>query len=427
MALLIKGATLLSGKKSDILIEGNIITKIAPSISASADKIDAKGKLAIPGFVNSHMHAGMTLLRGICEDRKLSDWLSHVWKAEGKMAEKQIGAGSALSCLEMIKSGTTCFSDMYFHMDGVASAVEKSGMRAVLGYGMIDGGNRKGTRESADEKKMEKELTIGERFVKDWHGKADGRITCSIAPHALYTCSAPLLERSAALSEKYKIPLHIHLSETRREVFDCLSENGKRPAYHLDSLGILSPRTVAAHCVWLTKEEVRLLASRGVSSSLCPVSNMKLASGGVAPMPEMLGFRMNVSLGTDGAASNNSLSMLETMKFCSLLQKNARWDATVGKEEEVFSAATAGGAKAYGLNCGELAEGKLADIALIGMRSANMSPRHDLLSNLVFSAHEGNVADCIIGGRLVMENRRVLSMDEEKVIEEAQKAAEKLY
>lgn len=427
MALLIKGATLISGKKADILIEENTVAKIAPSIAASAEKIDAKGKLAIPGFVNSHIHAGMTLLRGICEDRKLQDWLSYVWGAEGKMTEKAIEAGSALACLEMIRGGTSCFSDMYFHMDGVASAVRKSGMRACLGYGMIDGGNKKGTKESADEGKMKKELSIGEAFVKDWHGKANGRITCSIAPHAPYTCSAPLLERSVALSEKYKIPLHIHLSETRKEVFDCLSENKKRPAYYLDSLGVLNSRTVAAHCVWLTKEEVRLLASRKVSSVLCPVSNMKLASGGVAPMPEMLEFGMNVSLGTDGAASNNSLSMLETMKFCSLLQKNARWDATVGKEEEVFCAATGGGAKAYGLPCGELAKGKLADISLMDIRSANMSPRHDPLSNLVFSAYEGNVTDCIIDGKLVMEDRRVLTMDEEKVIDLAQKEAEKLY
>ena len=313
MSLLLKNATLPSGKRADVLVEGNRIAKVAPSITASGEKLDAGGKLLVPGLINTHTHAAMALFKGIAEDMQLSEWLSHVRAVETKLKPQQARAGTALACLEMLKGGTTTFNDMYFHMDSVAKAVQESGMRAVLGYSMVDMG---------DEKKRKIELTIAEKFVKGWQGKANGRITCSIPPHSIYLCSSELLVRGNELSEKYGIPYHIHLSETRKEVFDCLQEHKKRPAYYLDSLGVLSQRTVAAHCVWLTKEEVRLLASRKVSSSLNPVSNMKLAGGSTAPMPEMQAFGMNISLGTDGSASNNSLSMFETMKFCALLQKN---------------------------------------------------------------------------------------------------------
>ena len=359
----------------------------------------------------------MTLFRGIAEDMELKSWLARVRAVETKVTPGQIRAGSALACLEMLKGGTTTFNDMYFHMDELAQAVQQSGMRAVLGYSMVD---------MNDEKKRKLELSIAEKFVKDWQGKAEGRITCSIPPHSLYLCSSELLVRGNELSEKYGIPYHIHLSETRKEVFDCLSEHKKRPAYYLDSLGVLSQRTIAAHCVWLTKEEARLLASRKVSASLNPVSNMKLSGGSTAPMPEMQEFGMNVSLGTDGSASNNSLSMFDTMKFCALLQKNSRWDATVAKDGAVFDAATLGGARALGINAGEIKEGKLADLALLDLKAANMAPAHSHIANLVYSAHAGNVTDVIIDGKLVMRDKKVLTLDEEKIVEQAQKEAGKL-
>ena len=418
MALLVKNATLPSGKKADVLIEGNRISKISSSIASSgAEKLDASGKLLIPGFINTHTHAAMTLFRGIAEDMELKSWLARVRAVETKVTPGQIRAGSALACLEMLKGGTTTFNDMYFHMDELAQAVQQSGMRAVLGYSMVD---------MNDEKKRKLELSIAEKFVKDWQGKAEGRITCSIPPHSLYLCSSELLVRGNELSEKYGIPYHIHLSETRKEVFDCLSEHKKRPAYYLDSLGVLSQRTIAAHCVWLTKEEARLLASRKVSASLNPVSNMKLSGGSTAPMPEMQEFGMNVSLGTDGSASNNSLSMFDTMKFCALLQKNSRWDATVAKDGAVFDAATLGGARALGINAGEIKEGKLADLALLDLKAANMAPAHSHIANLVYSAHAGNVTDVIIDGKLVMRDKKVLTLDEEKIVEQAQKEAGKL-
>ncbi len=218
----------------------------------------------------------------------------------------------------------------------------------------------------------------------------------------------------------------MHLSETRKEVFDCLEQNGKRPAYYLDSLGVLSERMVSAHCVWLTKEEVKLLSKKGVSASLNPVSNMKLAGGSAAPMPEMQACGMNISLGTDGSASNNSLSMFETMKFCALLQKNSRWNAAVANASAVFEAATLGGARALGIPAGEIAEGKLADLVLLDKKAANLAPSHSCIANLVYSAHAGNVIDVIINGKLVMRERKVLTMDEEKVVQRAQKEAEHL-
>ena len=418
MSLLIKNATLLSGKKSDILMEGGRIVKVASSIPVSgADKVDASGKIALPGLINTHSHAAMVLFRGVAEDMELSSWLKRVWGLEAKMGASAVRAGSELACLEMIKSGTTCFSDMYFHMDETASAVSDSGMRAVLGYGMVDMG---------DEKKRERELLVSEKFIKEWHGKAHGRITTSVAPHSIYTCSKELLMASREMSDRHKIPLHIHLSETRNEVFDCLEKNKLRPANYLDSLGVISSRTIAAHCVWLTKEEVRLLALRGASASLCPVSNMKLAGGGVAPLPEMLGFSMNVSLGTDGAASNNSLSMLETMKTLALLVKNSRWDASAASMDSIIAAATAGGARALSLPAGAIQEGALADIILFDKKAANLAPAHSIKASIVYSAHAGNVTDSIINGEMVMQGGRVLTLDQEKVVERAQKEAEKI-
>ncbi|MCX6771505.1 MAG: amidohydrolase [Candidatus Micrarchaeota archaeon] len=418
MSLLVKNATLPSGKKSDILIEDSLISKMAPSITArTEEKIDASGKIALPGLINTHTHAAMTLFRGIGEDATLHDWLAAVRAVEVKVTPRQIRAGSALATAEMIRSGTTCFNDMYFFMDEVAEAVQESGMRAVLGYSMVDMG---------DVGKRKSELKICEQFIKDWQGKADGRISASVPPHSLYLCSKELLAASEALSKKYSVPLHIHLSETRKEVFDCLSAHKLRPVPYLDSLGLLSSRTIAAHCVWLTKEEVRLLANRKVSASLCPVSNMKLAGGAIAPLPEIQQLGMNVSLGTDGSASNDSLSMFETMKFLALSVKNARWDATAATAQQMLFAATEGGAAALGINAGALAAGKLADIILLDARAPNLVPAHNIAANLVYSAHAGNVTDSIINGKVVMRERKLLTLDEEKVVERAQKEAERL-
>ncbi len=419
MSILIKGATLPEGKQSDILLEGNKISKIAPSLAEPADeKIDAKGKLLLPGFINTHAHSAMSLLRGFADDMSLKRWLeTKIWPAEKKMSETDVYWGTMLAAAEMIRSGTTCFSDMYFHPDSVHKAATDSGMRAMVGYSVLDLG---------DSAKRKSELALSESFLKK-HSKAkQGRVFVSVQPHAPNTCSKELLIASLEQAKNYNAKLHIHLSETRREVFELLQKTKMRPVDYLASLGFLSPNVILAHCVWLTKQEIKVLAHHGASVSHNPVSNMKLASGGVAPIPEMLESGVNVALGTDGAASNNSLSMFEVMKTASLLQKNMRWDEQSINAQQSFDFATRNGAKALGIDAGEIKEGKLADLILLDLNAPNMLPAHSLISNIVYSAHAGNVTDSIIDGKIVMRNRKVLAFDEEKVLEEAKKAAQRI-
>ncbi|OIO21207.1 hypothetical protein AUJ17_02615 [Candidatus Micrarchaeota archaeon CG1_02_47_40] len=423
MSILIKDATAITregkAKKCDVLIEGNTISRASPGINASAEhKINASGKLLLPGFANTHAHTAMSLLRGYADDMELHKWLKErIWPVEKKMNAQSVHAGAMLGICEMIKSGTTSFSDMYFQMDSVAKAVSDSGMRSMLGYGMVDLG---------DEGKREKELKEGERFAREWNGKEEGRISTCIAPHSPITCSSELLQSSAQIANKLNCKIHLHLSETREELFQIMQKTNKRPVDYLDSLGFLSPRVLAAHCVWISAQEAVLLGKKGVSISHCPVSNMKLAGGGAAPLPELMGAGCTISLGTDGAASNNSLSMFEEMKSCSLLQKHARWDAEVIKAQEAFAFATKGGAKALGINAGEITPGKLADLILLDAKAVNLQPAHNLISNIVYSAHAGNVMDVIIDGKLIMQERKILSFDEEKVIEKAENEAEKI-
>ncbi|MBS3069722.1 amidohydrolase [Candidatus Micrarchaeota archaeon] len=416
MGIVIKGATLQSGKIADILVDGERIAKIAPSISAAGhEKIDAKGKMLLAGFVNAHAHSGTSLLRCIGDDMQLQQWLQErVWPAEKRMGEAEVYAGTMLSIAQMLRGGTTCFNDMYFHMNAVARACAKSGMRALLGYGMIDLG---------DEKKRKSELGIAEKFFREWDGKANGRVRCSFAPHAPYTCSKELLVQSVSLAKKYNAHIHIHLSETRKEVFGILQQEKKRPIEYAHSLGILGEKTIAAHCVWITRQEAALLGKCKASVAHCPVSNMKLASGGTCPLPELMHEGANVCIGTDGAASNNSLSMLESMKFAALLQKHSRWDAAVISAAQALSFATKNGAAALGVDAGEMKDGKLADLILVNKKAAALAPLRSIAPAIVYGAMDGNVMDVIIGGQIIMQEGKMLTIDEEKIVEEAQKAA----
>lgn len=426
MSILIKniGALTQNNKRDtlrgvDILIEGNKIEKIGKNIKENAEfKIDGRGKLAVPGLVNTHTHLAMTLFRGYADDAVFWEaWPRTVWPREEKLKEDDIYWGSLLGCLEMIRSGTTCFADMYFFMEGTAKAVKESGLRANLSYGMIDSGNKE---------KGEKELKVGEKFLKEHNNTADGRIQCSFGPHAPYTCSKELLQKTAKLAEKYDSLIQIHSSETRKEVFDSIKQLGKRPIEYLDSIGFLSERVIAAHCVWLTKRETKILGERGVKVSYNPVSNMKLASGGVAPIPEMMENNVCVTFGTDGAVSNNSLNVLETMKVGALLQKAQRWDARVLNAQEALDFATVNGAKALRLHGGSIEAGKLADMILLELKAPNLIPAHNLASNIVYSANPSNISDAIINGKLVMEEGKILTLDEDEVLEKAERVASDL-
>ncbi|MEM4389582.1 MAG: amidohydrolase [Candidatus Micrarchaeia archaeon] len=427
MSILVKNASFILTQNprrellrdTDVFVDGNVIAGIGRNLRERAEfVIDGKGKLLLPGLINTHTHLAMTLMRGYADDMPLQPWLEEkIWPLERGLKPSHVFAGSLLGCAELIRSGTTAFADMYFFMDESARAVEKAGLRANLSYGMIDLGNAE---------KRERELKEGERFARAWKGKAGGRIQTSLGPHAPYSCSKELLERAAELADKLDVRLQIHLSETRKEVFDLMKKTGKRPPAYLDSLGLLSPRVIAAHCCWLTKQEAKLLAQRGVSVSHCPVSNMKLAGGGVTPVAELVASGANLSLGTDGACSNNSLSMLETMKFAALLHKFARWDATVAGAQEVLDWATLGGAKALGINAGSIEKGRLADFVLLELRAPNLSPLHNPVSHVVYAANPSNITDVIVDGRPVLLERAIQSFDEEKAVEDAQKAAAEL-
>ena len=305
--------------------------------------------------------------------------------------------GTKLACLEMIRGGTTCFNDMYFHMDRAAQAVKEMGLRAVLSEGFID------HRDSGvGQELLKKHRTM----IKKIEAIGTDRIRPALGPHTMYTVSRESLQALREMSDERGYLIHFHLSETRREVEDCMIEQGTRPVEYLDSIGFLSRQLLAAHCCWLEPQEIDLLARAGVRVSHCPVSNMKLAAGAM-PYKAMREAGVLTSLGTDGAASNNNLDMLESMKFAALLQKFTSNDPTVATAAQVFEMGTLGGARALGIDAGLLAENRLADIALIDLKRPELNPLHDLISALVYSAH-GNVVDTVIcDGQVLMKGRKV--------------------
>ncbi len=409
-----------------VAVEGGRIVSVGrrssmPPISAE-EVVDGRGRVALPGLVNAHTHVAMTLLRGLAPDRPLDEWLREVWRAEAEMGPDEVLAGARLGIMEMLLSGTTTFSDMYFHEESVAEAALESGIRAVLSYGMIDA---PGWERDPD--KTDRELREAIRFMEEWHMAAGGRIRAAVGPHAPYTCSEHLLRASADLARSRGLRLHIHLSETRREVEEVVERVGRRPPSYLDSLGFLGPNVMAAHGVWLDREEISLLASRGVSVVHCPASNLKLASG-IAPVAEMLREGVNVALGTDGPASNDSLDMFREMRLAALLQRGARLDSRALTSWDALRMATVNGARALGLDgeIGTLETGKRADVILVDLRRPHLSTHSDLASALVFSATGSDVDTVIVDGRVVVRAGRVTTMDESQVVEGASEAASKL-
>jgi 5-methylthioadenosine/S-adenosylhomocysteine deaminase len=322
----------------------------------------------------------------------------------------------------MIMSGTTSFLDMYFHMEHVAKATAEAGLRAFLSYGIID---------LFDPAKAKKEREVTQRLFEYIRNLNNSRVRFAVGPHAPYTCSAETLLWAKEFAEKNDAILHIHVAETRREQADCQKQHGKRVVEYLDQIGALSSRMVAAHCVWLTKSEVKSLAKSGAKVSHCPVSNMKLASGGVAPLPEMFEAGMPVSLGTDGAASNNTLDMFETMKVCALLHKAHRWDPTVLNAQKVLDLATIEGARALGVEheIGSVEQGKKGDLILVDTLAPNMTPIHGpstVISDLVYSASSANVDSTIVDGQVLMHNRQLKTLNLSDVQLKANEAANRL-
>lgn len=427
--ILIKGATIIpmTGAKNilengEIAVEAGKIKAIGPAGTIDknwqADKvIDANGMVALPGFINCHTHAAMTLLRSYADDLPLMQWLSErIWPLEERLTGEDVYWGTMLCALEMIKSGTTTFADMYFFMNDVAKAVEQSGIRASLSRGMI------GVAPTA-----QLALEESEAFVRDWHGRADGRITTMLGPHAPYTCPPDYLEKVMNLAKKYNVGIHIHLAETQQEANDIMKEYGKSPIAHVNALGLLDLPVLGAHCVHVSAEDINIMKEKDVRVAHNPESNMKLASG-IAPVPQMLAAGLTVGLGTDGAASNNNLDMLEEMRSAALLHKVSTMDPTVIPSYKALEMATVNGARVLGLNqeIGVLQPGYKADIILVDFEQPHLYPRHDVFAHTVYAAQSADIKTVIINGQIVMENRKVLTMDENEILKKVQERALKL-
>ena len=385
------------------------IEQVGKGSSDSADVVvNGHGKIVLPGLINAHTHLSMCLFRGYADDMVLQDWLrKKIWPLEGKLTGEACYQGALLGAAEMILSGTTTFMDMYFYMEDVAKAVNEAGLRAFLSYGMIDIFD---PAKTPIERKKSEELF---NFIQQL---GVSRIRFALAPHAPYTCSAETLLWAKEFAEKNDTLIHIHIAETRKEQADFQKQHNLRVVEYLDKIGALSRKMVGAHCVWLTKSEVGLLAKASASATHCPVSNMKLASGGVAPLPEMFDAGVAVSLGTDGAASNNTLDMFETMKVCALLHKAHRWDPTILNAQRVLDLATIEGARALGMEAqiGSIDVGKRADIILLDANQPNLNPIYGpdtVVSDLVYSASSGNVNTTIVDGHVLMENRQLKTID----------------
>ena len=410
-------------RDSSIMIDDGMIIEVGAGVKTADVVIDGAGKIVLPGLINTHTHLSMVLLRGYADDMHLQDWLQKkIWPLESRLTPEACYQGALLGCAEMIMSGTTTFMDMYFNMEEVARAVKESGLRAFLSYGIIDLFDS--TKAKAEQEKTRK-------FFEYVKSLGTSRIQFALGPHAPYTCSPETLLWAKEFALKNNVIDHIHVAETRKEQADFQKQQGVRVVEYLDKIGALSNRMLAAHCVWVRKSEVGTLARAGVSVAHCPVSNMKLASGGVAPLPEMFEAGIAVGLGTDGAASNNSLDMFETMKVCALLHKAHRWDATVLDAQKTLDLATIEGARALGLQdkVGSIEVGKKADIIMLDMHSPNLNPIHGketVVSDLVYSASPANVDTTMVDGQLLMTNRQLLTLDLQQTVQNAAKMANQL-
>jgi len=417
-SILIKDTTIISDeiKKASILIVDDTIQEISSSLNKNdADKtIDATNKITIPGLVNTHSHVAMTLLRGVGDDQSLQTWLNdYIWPKEANLNEELVYYGSKLAMAEMIKTGTTTFNDMYFFMEETAKAVDESGMRAVLGYGMID---------LFDDEKRKSELKVSEKLIESCHNTCENRIQVAVSPHAPYTCSEELIIQSHELAKKHDLKLHIHVSETKKEVDDISEEKGVTPFKYLDNIGVLDSNMIAAHGVWTTDEEMKILKENEVSIAHNPSSNTKLASG-IAPITKYLKNDINVSIGTDGVSSNNNLDMFSEMKLTALLQKVNSLDPQVLPAKETFDMATKNGAKALGINAGSIEEGKLADIVLVDTLVPHMTPVRNALSNIVYSSLGTDVDTVICNGKILLENKELQTINEQEIIQEVNEHA----
>ncbi len=380
------------GSRADILIEGNRFSRISPAgtmeAPGSCGQVMDGSHLAItPAFYNTHTHAAMTLMRGYAEGHDLQDWLeNYIWPYEDTLKPQDIRKGSEIAVREMVSSGSVFFNDMYFDIEETISTVAAAGMRAAIGITVMD--------------YHSPEVTAAKKsFIENWQDPTGGRIQLVMAPHAVYTVGPEKLKLAAEYARKHNMRIHIHAAENKAELDNCIKDHGLSPVRYLDSLGVLGPDVILAHCVWVDEAEWDLLAERGVTVAHCPCSNMKLGSGRMV-YENAIKSGCRITLGTDGASSNDSLSIIGEMKAAALLAKSMG-DAKLLSSEEVFRWATRNGAEAFGIDAGEIAEGRIADAILFNMDDASLQPCHNLTSNIVYSADSRAVSHVICDGKLI--------------------------
>jgi len=424
--LLVTGGTFVTMDPARRLLEdgamamrGGAILAIGPRAEIEAQyftvhRLDAKGKLVLPGLINAHTHVPMTLLRGLKDDVTLQDWLTHyIFPAEAKNVDEQfVRWGTRLAIMEMLRSGTTTFADMYYFEDAIAEETKAAGMRGVLGETFID-------FPAPDFKTHAETLAGAETFLKRWQG--DPLIHAAVAPHAIYTNSEQSLHDAAALARKYHAPILIHVAETKKERDDSIEKNGASPVAYLERIGLLGPDVLAAHCIWVDESDRRILAAHEVGCSHNPGSNMMLASG-VSPIPEMRAAGVRVGLGTDGpAGSNNDFDLMEEMDLAAKLQKIWKMDPRALGAQAALEMATIEGARALHMEkeIGSLEPGKKADFVILGLDSPNAVPLYDVYSQIVYALKSGNVETVVIAGRVVLQYGRVLTLKEREVIAKA--------
>ena len=418
MSILIKNV-LHQDKLTDVLIEGNRIARIASGISAPAgvEVLDGTDKAIIPGFINTHTHASMTLFRGYGDDLPLMTWLEdYIWPVEAQMTAHDVYVGARLACLEMLRSGTTCFLDMYMHPLETAKAVEEMGLRAHLSYTLFDQGNAE--RAELDRRRSYEYFDRFKEF--------SDRITFTLGPHAIYTVSGEQLQFCHQFAVEHNVKIHLHLSETKGEIDECVRQHGLTPVRYLEKLGILSEHLVLAHVVWIDDEEMDLLAKYNVSVVHNPASNLKLASGYAFKYEEMKRRGIRIGIGTDGCSSSNNLDMVVAMKLASFLGKGWRFDSTACKADDIFASATSVGAEILGIPAGRVEEGALADVCLVDLNTPELVPLNSLTSNLVYATSGSSCVDTVIvDGRILMRDKYVPG--QEAIIAEAREVARRLF
>lgn len=431
---IVRGKYLITMNKKDEIIENGAVvvedgkikdigefTEILKKYKDSSIPVYGNSYSALmPGFINTHTHAAMVLFRGIADDLPLKQWLiEHIWPREAKFLSPEfVYDGTCLASLEILKSGTTTFNDMYFFTESIAEAAKKLGIRAIIGQGVLD-------FPTASGKGADDYLKKASEFIEKY--KDDELIVPAVAPHAIYTCSKETLLKSKELALKTSVPIHIHLSETFQEVEECIKKHGKRPIKYLRDIGFLEGRITAAHSVWVNDEEIELMAEHGVGVSHCIESNLKLSSG-IAPVARMIKKGVKVSMGTDGAASNNNLDLLEEISIAAKVQKGVTADPTVLNVKTCMKMLTIWAAESLGLEnqIGSIEIGKRADMILMNLRKAHLQPVYDIYSTIIYSAKASDIEDVFVNGVPVVLNGRHQFVDEDEIIEKALWWAEKI-